>query len=403
MMETSVTDVKDSASAKPADADPGSAAGFAAGSPASSAAAAVTAPATDIRIESHGAAGLVTLDRPRALNAVTTAMRTAIAQAIPRFARDPMIYCLVFQSASKRAFSSGGDVRELTAWGRSDRDRARAAFADEYRLNWALECFTKPTVALIDGAVMGSGVGLTLYGTHRVAGEGYAFAMPETAIGLFPDVGVVHVLSEMPGELGTYLGLTGRTIGRADAFDLGLVTHCVPADEFPAVIAALAAAQPVDALLDRVHRDPGPGALRSRRAVIARSFSEPSVERIIGNLEAEIRSSSSAADADWVGGVLADLRQRSPTSLAITLRHLREARSRDLGKTLEIDYRLACRCLDGHDFYEGVRAALIDKDGKPVWQPSRIEDVSAATIDGYFAPLGKGDLVLPSRAQMQRI
>ncbi len=359
--------------------------------------------AGDIHIEARGAAGLITFDRPRALNAVTTAMRAAIAEAIPRFARDPMIYCLILQSATPRAFSAGGDVRELAAWGRDDRDRARAAFAAEYRLNWALDCLARPIISLIDGAVMGSGVGLTVYGTHRVAGEGYAFAMPETAIGLFPDVGLAHVFARMPDEIGTYLGLTGRTIGRADAYHLGLVTHCIAATEFPAIVAALVDAQPVDALLDRVHHDPGPGEVIARRQLIQRCFSPSSVLEIIGCLEALHQAGLERDAADWVHGVLADLSRRSPTSLAITLRHLREARSRDLREVLEIDYRLACRCLDGHDFYEGVRAALIDKDGRPVWQPARLEDVTPDIIDGIFAPLGQDQLELPTRVEMQRV
>lgn len=367
------------------------------------AAAPASGRAGDIHIETRGAAGLITFDRPRALNAVTTAMRAAIAEAIPRFARDPMIYCLILQSATPRAFSAGGDVRELTSWGRDDRDRARAAFADEYRLNWALDCLARPIISLLDGAVMGSGVGLTLYGTHRVAGEGYAFAMPETAIGLFPDVGLAHVFARMPDEIGTFLGLTGRTIGRADAYHLGLVTHCIAAAEFPGIVTALVDAQPVDALLDRVHHDPGPGEVIARRELIRRCFSPSSVLEIIGRLETLLLTGLESAAADWVRDVLADLRRRSPTSLAITLRHLREARSRDLREVLEIDYRLACRCLDGHDFYEGVRAALIDKDGHPAWQPARLEDVTPDLVDGIFAPLGQDQLKLPTRAEMQRV
>lgn len=213
----------------------------------------------DIRTGVQGAAGIVTLGRPRALNALTTAMRAEMAAAFPKWARDPQIYCVVVRSTSPKAFSAGGDVRELTAWAREDMPRARKALAAEYGLNWLLECFSKPTISLIDGAVMGSGVGISLYGTHRVAGEKYKFAMPETAIGLFPDVGVAHALARMPDEVGVYLGLTGRAIGRADALALGLVTHCVPGESFDAITAALAEADPVDPVLDSRHVDPRPG------------------------------------------------------------------------------------------------------------------------------------------------
>jgi enoyl-CoA hydratase len=354
------------------------------------------APVRDVRIETLGAAAVVTFDRPRALNALTTDMRAEMARRFPRFARDPQIYCAILQSATARAFSAGGDVRELVAWRRTEPARAERAFAEEYRLDWLLECFSKPTISLIDGMVMGSGVGVSIYGTHRVAGEGYAFAMPETAIGLFPDVGIAHVFARLPGEIGMYLGLSGRTIGRADAFRLGLVTHCIAAAEFEPIRAGLADAEPVDALLDERHEEQGPGELVAHDAVIAHCFSGHSVEEILARL-----GCVGGAEQAWAAGVAADLRARSPTSLKVTHRHIRGALFRDLRETLQIDYRLACRCLAGHDFAEGVRAALIDKDNRPAWQPARIEDVSEKLVDAYFAPLGKDELVLPPRAEMQ--
>jgi enoyl-CoA hydratase len=354
------------------------------------------APARDIVIETRGAAGVVTFDRPRALNAVTTAMRSEMARRFPGFARDPQVYCVILQSASPRAFSAGGDVRELVAWGRTEPARARHAFAEEYRLDWLLECFTKPTVSLIDGMVMGSGVGVSMYGTHRVAGENYAFAMPETGIGLFPDVGVAHVFARLPGEIGMYLGLTGRTIGRADALRLGLVTHGIPAAEFEPIRAGLADAEPVDALLDERHEEQGPGELVAHADAIAHCFSGHGVEEILARLDAV-----TGAEQAWAAAVAAELRTRSPTSLKITHRHIRGALFRDLRETLQIDYRLACRCLEGHDFAEGVRAALIDKDNRPAWRPQRLEDVSEDFADAFFAPLGEDELVLPMRTEMQ--
>lgn len=359
----------------------------------------------EIHIETRGAAAVVTLDRPRALNALTTGMRATLAAELPKIGRDPMIYCLVLRSDNPKAFSSGGDVRELVAWGKSDPGRARRAFADEYRLNWALECFTKPTVSLIDGMVMGSGVGITLFGTHRVAGESYRFAMPETSIGLFPDVGAAHAFARMPDEIGLYLGLTGRSIGRADAYHLGLVTHCIPATEHGAIVDALAGAYPVDPVLDNRHRDPGPSELMTRRSLIAQCFSATSVAGILACLvDLETRQTASdPADAAWAAAVRTDLLARSPTSLALTFRHIRGAGALDLDAVLEIDYRLACRCLEGHDFAEGVRAALIDKDGKPLWQPAAIEQLDPAAIDACFAPLPEGGLDLTPRVKMQSL
>ncbi len=352
----------------------------------------------DILIGTDGAAGLVTLNRPAALNALTTGMRAAIAEAVPRWARDPQIYAVVIASASDRAFCAGGDIKETTQWGRSRKAEAVKSLAAEYALNWLLECFTKPTVSLIDGVVIGSGVGISLYGTHRVAGERYRFAMPETGIGLFPDDGVSWAFARMPDEVGMYLALTGRAIGRADAYRLGLVTHCIPAARFGEIPAALSAADTVDPLLDDRHQDPGPGELEALRGAIARCFAADTVEGILERLRAEQGSS-----ATWAEGVLDDLSRRSPTSLKITHRHVRSARQLDLRETLRQDFRLGCRCLDGHDFYEGVRALLIDRDQAPKWQPARLEDVSEATVEAYFAPLGPDELELPSRAEMQAV
>ncbi len=343
-----------------------------------------------------GAAAVVTLCRPRALNALNEAMRTALASALPAIARDPMVYCMVLRSDSAKAFCAGGDVRELVSWARTDPHRARRAFAEEYRLDWALECFSKPTIALIDGLLMGSGVGLTLYGTHRVAAAGYAFAMPETSIGLFPDVGVAHAFARMPDEVGMYLALSGRSIGRADALALGLVTHCIDAEHFPEILAALADAEPVDKLLDARHRDPGPGKLPPLKDTIRQCFSAQSVVEIVDRLDGV-----TGTEADWAGALRDELLTRSPTSLAITFRHVREAAHRSLSDVLEIDYRLACRCLEAGDFAEGVRAALIDKDGKPAWRPSSVEQVSEAAIASYFAPFPGGALDLATRSQMQ--
>lgn len=358
----------------------------------------VDEPATaDIAIERQGALARIVLKRTRALNALDTAMRAVIAGAIPVLARDPGLYAVAIRSMSAKAFSAGGDVRELIAWHRQEPARARAAFADEYRLNWTLECFSKPTVSLIDGMVMGSGVGISIYNTHCVAGPGYRFAMPETMIGLFPDVGVAHRLARLPGEFGTYLGLTGRTIERADAYALGLVTHCIAAERFDAIEAALADAQPVDPLLDDLHQEPGAAPLLSHAQLIDECFAADRVEEIVSRLEAVAGN-----EHDFAKGIVADLAKRSPTSLKITLRHLREARGMDLRQVLAADYRLACRSLEDHDFAEGVRAALVDKDNQPVWRPPTLADVSDAAVAAYFAPLPAGEeLELPTRTQMQ--
>lgn len=356
-----------------------------------------TAPeAPKVRIERRGALVNVILDRPKALNAFDDDMRRALADEIPRVARNPDIYIVAFSSASPRAFCAGGDVRALVAAAKHDMPRVRGYFAAEYQLDWLLDCFSKPTVSLIDGLCMGSGAGLSSHNTHRVGGEGYKWAMPETAIGLFPDVGIAHLLARMPWPIGLYLGLTGRTIGRADGYWLGLLTHCIDAGHYPHILEQLADVQPVDPLLDGLHIVQGRGPLQDDAAMIRDFFSAETLPGIIKAL-----NGAAGAAKDWAGRTLADLQTRSPMSLAITDRHIRDCRALDLRETLVQDYRIAWRCLEAHDFAEGVRAALIDKDHAPRWSPARLEDVEEAAVARYFAPLGADDLPLATREEMQ--
>ncbi len=350
-----------------------------------------------LKVEIKGSLALVTLARPKALNALTQDMRTKLSEQLWSFARDPQVYAVVIQSESPRAFSAGSDVREVIGFARAEIAAGLKTFADEYALNWQCECFSKPTVPLINGMVMGGGVGISQYGTHRVAGENYSFGMPETLIGLFPDVGVCHVFARLPQHVGMYLGLTGRSIGRADAYALDLITHCIDSTQFEAIKADLADAWPVDTILDTRHQECGVGELAPYRDLIDRCFSAPTVEDILARLAAV-----SGTHKAWAEAVVADLRSRSPLSLKITHRHIRAAAALDLRQTLRGDYRIAARMLEANgDFYEGVRAAIVDKDGKPRWTPARIEDVTDAMVEAYFAPLGPRDLLLPTREDMQ--
>ena len=220
--------------------------------------------------------------------------------------------------------------------------------------------------------------------------------MPETAIGLFPDDGLIHAFSRMPGGIGAYLALTGRRIGRADALALGLVTHCAPAEAFAGIEARLALAEPVDRVLDGLHQDPGSGQLAGLAGVIGRCFSGATVAAIITSLAAE-----EGAHQAWAREVSAELSARSPLSLALTLRHLRDAVAMDLRQVLMVDYRLAVRCLEAPDFAEGVRATLIDKDHAPRWVPACLDDVTPGMIERLFGPDGDDGLVLPTRQEMQ--
>ena len=344
-----------------------------------------------------GASAVVELNRPAARNALSQAMLAPLPELLRQWAKDPQIYAMVLKSAVDGVFSVGGDVRELVARAREDLVGARAALAREYALNWQLNCFSKPTVSLIDGAIMGSGVGLTLHGTHRVAGARYKFAMPETAIGFFPDVGVAHHLARMPDHLGLYLGLTGRSVDRADAYALGLCTHCIEASEFPGIARALSEADPVDALLDELHRDPGQGSLTAaRRAVIRDAFGAGRVTDIAARL-----GKTTGDEAAFAREIAADLASRSPLALAVTRRVIERAGRLDLRQTLIQDYCVGARFLETADFREGVRALLIDKDRQPKWQPPELSGVLDLMVDNFFAVPEGGDLQLPSREEMQ--
>lgn len=350
----------------------------------------------DIRIEKQGALHVVTLDRPAALNALTIKMREAISKLLPNVARDPMSYAIAIRSNSEKAFSVGGDVREFIDLAKTDMDGARKGFQDEYFLNWQHECFSKPTISLINGLVMGSGVGITSYGTHRVAGEGYRFAMPETAIGLFPDVGVSYLLAQMPDHIGLYLGLTGRRISRAAAYALGLVTHCIDASAFDSIIEEIADVQPVDPVLDGRHQHPGPSELVPVTGIIRDCFSADSVPAILSRLE-----TVSGEHQQWARDVALELKSKSPLALAVTFKHITQAVDMDLRETLLVDYTLVSRFLQSHDFPEGVRAALIDKDQNPNWQPSTLSDLTKDMVSKMFQPVSGDDFTLPTREEMQ--
>jgi enoyl-CoA hydratase len=238
-------------------------------------------------------------------------------------------------------------------------------------------------VALIDGPVMGGGVGISIYGTHRVAGERFRFAMPEVTIGLFPDIGGGWFMSRFPGETGTYLALTGRSVGRADGFYLGIASHCAPAADFDKIRHAMIESDPIDPVVAALHQDPGEGEIAPLRDAIDRIFAAETMEDILARLDAE-----TGTHQDWARGTAALIRQNAPLSLKVTLRQLRMARGNALLKdALATDFRLATRMVAAPDFREGVRAAIIDKDRNPRWQPASLADVTDEMVASFFAPL----------------
>ena len=351
--------------------------------------------APGLRFERRGATIIVTLDRAAKLNAIDSGMKAALTREIPNIARIPEVYAVLWRAAPGRMFSAGGDIREFFELAKSNQALAAGACAQEYSLIWLLECFSKPSIALIDGAVMGTGVGLTQVLTHRVGGPGYQFQMPETAIGFFPDNGVAWLLARLPHEIGIYLGLTGEAIGRADAYRLGIITHAIDTLHFDGIERAIADADPIDTLLDGLHEPPGPAPIDAVAHVIERCFSAASVGEIMSRLAAPTDHRA------WCDSTAATLAARSPLALAATLEHIRRARHLDLRQTLMLDYRLAVRLVAGHDFQEGVRARLVDRQGTPRWRPSAVGDIGAAQVARLFDPMPGAEMVLPTRQEMQ--
>jgi len=347
-----------------------------------------------ILFERRGAAGLVTLNRPAALNAVSHAMVRRLRAELDAWAADPAITRVVIQAAGERAFSVGGDIRALTDLGKTGkRDEMLQFWRDEYPLNAAIKSYRKPYVALIDGMVMGGGVGVSVHGSHRVAGDRFQFAMPEVGIGFFPDVGATWFLPRMPGELGTYCALTGERLGIADALAGGIATHRVLSARLPALLDALPGTVSVHAVLAAFAEPAGEAPIMARRTVIDRLFAGNSVEEILQALDD--KASSGNVDADWATKIAATIRTKSPLSLKIALAQVRRGRMWDFETCMQAEFRIVSRIIEGHDFYEGVRAVIVDKDNKPRWQPASLAAVSDADVERHFAPRPGDELVLP--------
>ena len=343
-------------------------------------------PQSDILFERRGAAGIVRLNRPQALNAVTHEMVRALARQLAAWASDAAVTRVIITAAGERAFSAGGDIRALYELGRAGRQAEMLTFwRDEYPLNAYIKRFPKPYVALIDGLVMGGGVGISIHGSHRVAGDRFSFAMPEVGIGFFPDVGATWFLPRMPGELGTWCALTGDRLKSADAVAAGIATHHVRSERFADLADALCGNVPVDAVLGAFAEPAGQGT--AYRGPIDRLFAGDRVEDILAKLEAET--------GEWAVKTAAAIRTKSPLSLKIALAQVRRGRDWSFGDCMRAEFRIVSRIVYGHDFYEGVRAVIVDKDNVPRWRPAVLADAADADVERHFASLGADELLLP--------
>ncbi|WP_405982941.1 enoyl-CoA hydratase/isomerase family protein [Streptomyces sp. NBC_00158] len=335
-----------------------------------------------VLIETDGCTGLITLNRPRALNALTHSMVLRIGEALTAWEHDPAVSQVLLRGAGDRGLCAGGDIRAIHADAKAGTTGSLDFWRDEYRLNARIARYPKPYVALMDGIVMGGGVGLSAHGGVRVVTERSKVAMPETGIGFVPDVGGTYLLSRAPGELGTHLALTGTAVGAGDALLCGLADHYLPSDWLEEFTRELTLA-PVAEVLPEFRGATAPEApLAAEREWIDHCYAADTVEeihkRLLGAGPAAAREASQLLHA------------KSPTSLKVTLAALRRARELDsLERVLEQEYRVSAAALSTPDLVEGIRAQVIDKDRRPRWSPAALFQVRQASVDRHFAPLGE--------------
>ena len=340
----------------------------------------------DLIVSTEGSVGRIRLNRPKALHALTTAMCEGVLDALEAWRGDDAVRCVIIDHAEGRGFCAGGDIRMLAASGAKDGVEARAFFHTEYRMNHRLFTFAKDTVAFMDGVTMGGGVGLSQPCRYRVATENTRFAMPETGIGLFPDVGGGWYLSRLPGRVGQFLALTGHRLDGAECLAFGLATHFVRAERVEAAKARIGG-QP-DAIADALGADPGEAKLLANRDEIDRLFASDRLEEVFAALEAD--------DGEFAQATLATLRTKSPQTMKVSLRLLTEgAEMHSFADEMRQEYAVGARVVQRHDFLEAVRAVIVDKDNAPKWDPATPEGVSDHVIDQIFAALPEGEAWTP--------
>ncbi|MFF2196374.1 enoyl-CoA hydratase/isomerase family protein [Streptomyces sp. NPDC058157] len=339
-----------------------------------------------VLLRTEGHAGYVTLNRPEALNALSHPMVLRIEQALATWAHDPAIELVVIEGAGERGLCAGGDIRAIHEDARTGGTASADFWRDEYRLNALIARYPKPYVALMDGIVMGGGVGVSAHGSVRIVTERSKVAMPETGIGFVPDVGGTYLLALAPGELGTHLALTGAPVGAADALLCGLADHFVPSAALPALARELAS-DSVHSVLERHVGRPPSGDLSTSREWIDHCYAADSAEEIVARLRSsDVPAAKAAADT---------LLSKSPTAVKVTLAALRRARQLGpLERVLEQEYRVSCAALSSPDLVEGIRAQVVDKDRNPRWSPATLEEVGPGAVDRYFAPLDAHELRL---------
>ncbi|GAB3277656.1 enoyl-CoA hydratase/isomerase family protein [Sinomonas notoginsengisoli] len=349
-----------------------------------------TAQEHEVLFERKGGLGVVVLNRPRAVNALTMGMAEAMLAQLTAWAEDDTVQTVLVRGAGDRGLCAGGDIVAIYHDMLDGGDATARFWATEYRLNSLISRYPKPYVAFMDGLVLGGGVGVSAHGSHRIVTERTRTGMPETTIGFAPDVGGTLLLASAPGEAGTHAALTGAHLDAADAIHLGLADFFIPSSRLDAVAAALERDR-ADDVVGRLASEPPLSPLAAQRGWIDAAYASDDAEEIVTRLRAHEDPAARAAAET--------IEAKSPTSIKVTLEALRRARARGpiplaLEEALEEEYRVGLHLLAGHDFQEGVRAQVIDKDRNPRWEPSTLADVTRGEVEACFAPLGDRELRL---------
>ena len=346
---------------------------------------------SELIVEQVGAVGHIQLNRPQALNALTLDMVLGMRDALEKWQADSSINAVVVSGAGDRAFCAGGDVKAAWRAGRAGEigpgSLTDRFFREEYQLNHQIANYDKPYVAWLDGITMGGGVGVSILGSHRLASEHMKFAMPETAIGFFPDVGGSYFLSRL-GPSGSMLATTSIAIDFADSLSLGIATHYVPRDTEGLV--QLIGEHGIEEAISRCAKEP-PAVNGSVEWVCQQCFSSFEIDDILTALES---NADHPQHGSFVQKLLGAIKQRSPTSIQLTLEQLRRGATMELDECLKMEFRMSQACMRGHDFFEGVRSVLVDKDHAPKWSPASHDKVDSALVNSHFASLGEHELQL---------
>ena len=350
----------------------------------------------DLIVRREGAAGIIRLNRPKALNAMTYEMSLGIDAALDRFEADPAVAVVILEGAGERGLCAGGDIRGLYESSKAGGDLGKRFWRQEYVMNARIGKYPKPYVAFMDGLVMGGGVGLSAHSAHRVVSERTKLAMPEVGLGFFPDVGGTYLLSRSPGEIGTYFGLTGTTMNGPDAIHAGFADAVMSSLNLPLLRETLTKVRPgttsaeIKTLIDGLATGEKAGPVAAKQAQIDKWFAHDRMQDIVAALRAD--------GSEPARATLKTLAEKSPRGMVVTLKLLRLARqTRTLEECLVREYRAALEVFRSDDFREGVRAAVIDKDRNPKWSPPEIEGVTPEMIVPYFAEIGADELKFPNR------